>query len=188
MQLETQRLILRPWSEEDAETLYQYAKSPHVGPSAGWPPHTSIENSREIIRDVLSAPETYAVVMKDSLEPVGSVGLILKANERHSDIMGNHDGEIGYWIGEPFWGKGLIPEAVAEIIRHGFEDLNLENIWCGFYEGNEKSQRVAEKSGFVYHHKEINAPVPLLNTHRTEYFYILKKNDWKNTTTKSNPN
>ena len=61
MEFTTERLILRPWKEEDAESLFKYAKDPEVGPVAGWPVHTSIENSREIIKNVLSAPETYAV-------------------------------------------------------------------------------------------------------------------------------
>ena len=63
--LETKRLLLRPWQERDAESLYEYAKDPAVGPPAGWPPHTSVENSRELIEKVLSAPETYAVCLKD---------------------------------------------------------------------------------------------------------------------------
>ena len=50
MTLETERLILRPWKEDDAESLYKYAKNPEVGPIAGWPVHTSVENSREIIK------------------------------------------------------------------------------------------------------------------------------------------
>ena len=62
MMLETERLILRPWEESDAEDLFRYASDPEVGPIAGWPVHTSVENSREIIREVLSAPETYAVI------------------------------------------------------------------------------------------------------------------------------
>lgn len=62
--LTTERLILRPWSEDDAPSLYKYACDPAVGPIAGWPPHTSVENSCEIIRTILSAPETYAVVLK----------------------------------------------------------------------------------------------------------------------------
>ena len=53
--LETNRLLLRPWREDDAEVLYRYASDPEVGPPAGWQPHTSVENSREIIRTVLSA-------------------------------------------------------------------------------------------------------------------------------------
>ena len=53
--LETKRLILRPWQVEDAESCYRYAKNPNIGPKAGWPVHESVENSREIIRTVLSS-------------------------------------------------------------------------------------------------------------------------------------
>ena len=74
MILETNRLILRPWCESDADDLYTYASDPEVGPPAGWPPHTSVENSREIIRTVLSAPETYAVCLKENGKPIGSIG------------------------------------------------------------------------------------------------------------------
>ena len=64
MTLETERLILRPWKEDDAESLYKYAKKPEVGPIAGWLVHTSVENSREIIKSVLAADETYAVCLR----------------------------------------------------------------------------------------------------------------------------
>lgn len=95
--LETKRLLLRPWEESDAENLYQYAKSPDVGPSAGWSAHTSVENSREIIRDVLSEPETYAVILKETGKPVGSVG-IMTGKKSHFKLS-EDEGEIGYWIG-----------------------------------------------------------------------------------------
>ena len=71
MELQTKRLILRPWQESDAESCYEYAKDPQVGPEAGWPVHTSVENSRETIKNVLSADGTYAVVLKASGKPVG---------------------------------------------------------------------------------------------------------------------
>ena len=71
MIIETERLILRPWQESDAEDLYTYAKDPEVGPPAGWPPHTSVENSRDIIKTALSRPETYAVCLKNG-KPIGS--------------------------------------------------------------------------------------------------------------------
>ena len=123
--LETERLILRPWSEADAPSLYQYAKDPAVGPIAGWPPHTSVENSRAVIRDILSAPETYAVVLKDMNEPIGSVGVMFGGGV-HSADMQEGDAEIGYWIGVPYWGKGLIPEAVNRLLQHCFEDLEIQ--------------------------------------------------------------
>ena len=142
MILETERLLLRPWEEKDAEDLYRYASHPDVGPIAGWSVHTSVENSREIIREVLSAPETYAVVLKENGHPVGSIGLMI--GETSNIGLPKTEGEIGYWIGVPYWGRGLIPEAVREILRHGFEDLNLSKIWCGYFDGNQKSKRVQE--------------------------------------------
>ena len=59
--LMTSRLLLRPFEEKDAAELYDYARDPRVGPIAGWPPHTSVENSLEIIRTVFSAPNVFAV-------------------------------------------------------------------------------------------------------------------------------
>jgi len=75
MTLETESLILRPWKEDDAESLYKYAKNPEVGPIAGWPVHTSVENSREIIKSVLAADETYAVCLREDNVAIGSIGL-----------------------------------------------------------------------------------------------------------------
>lgn len=63
MILTTDRLILRPWVENDAESLYEYAKDSKIGPIAGWPVHTSVENSREIIKNVLAVPQTYAICL-----------------------------------------------------------------------------------------------------------------------------
>ena len=141
MELQTKRLILRPWQESDAEALYKYASNPNIGPIAGWPPHTSIENSREIIKVVLSAPETYAVVLKETGEAVGSIGIMTTKSEIHSAKMADTECEIGYWIGEPYWGKGLIPEGVNELLRYAFENLQQTTVWCGYYDGNEKSKR-----------------------------------------------
>ena len=174
MILQTKRLILRPWCEEDAEELYQYASDPEVGPPAGWPPHTSVENSREIIRNVLSAPETYAVCLKQSGKPIGSIGF------HRADLADLDDEyELGYWIGKPFWGQGLIPEAAREMLRHAFEDLGLNRVWCGYYDGNEKSRRVQEKLGFVYHHRKEGVEVTLMNEIRTGHVMLMTRKTWQ---------
>ena len=177
MILETERLILRPWEETDAEDLYKYASHPEVGPIAGWAIHTSVDNSRQIICDVLSAPETYAVVLKEVDHPVGSIGLMLG---KASNIgIPNTEGEIGYWIGVPYWGQGLIPEAVREIMRYGFNYLKLEKIWCGYFDGNTKSKRVQEKCGFHYHHSAETVPCALPDVLRTEHITCLTREDWQ---------
>lgn len=174
--LKTERLILRPWCDLDAEELYKYASDPDVALPAGWPPHESVENSREIIRNVLSAPETYAVCLKDGTA-IGSIGL--KKGDATDMTDRDDECELGYWLGKDFWGQGLIPEAARELIRHGFEDLKLRAIWCGYYDGNEKSKRAMEKCGFKYHHTTKGLEVSLLGEIRTGHATLLTREDWE---------
>lgn len=174
--IETERLILRPWLESDAEALFKYASDPDIEPIAGWPTHTSVENSLEIIRTVFATPETYAVVLKETGESVGCCGIMF-ANSLHTAEMKPGEAEIGYWIGKPYWGHGLIPEAVNTMLSRCFNDLALDAVWCGYYEGNTKSKRVCEKCGFKYHHTNHDIISPL-GDRRTEHFYIITKEDY----------
>lgn len=181
MILQTKRLVLRPWSETDAESLYEYAKDADVGPIAGWPPHTSVEESLNVIRNVFTSAECYAVCEKGSNRAIGAMELKLNG---HTDMTERDDEcELGYWLGKPFWGRGYIPEAATELIRHGFEDLGMTTIWCGYYDGNIKSKRVQEKIGFTYHHTSYDVPVPLMHETRIGHTYSMTKEQWsrKNT-------
>lgn len=167
--LETDRLTLRPWQESDAAALYQLARHPEVGPAAGWPPHTSVAHSREVIRTVFAAPEIYAVVLRGTDCLVGCCGLLFGDD---INTARRHDGEaeIGYWIGREYWGRGFAPEAVEALTEHCFGALRIPALWISFREGNDKSRRVAEKCGFSYHHTEHNKPAALGGCH-TELFY-----------------
>lgn len=174
MVLETERLLLRPWDETDAEECYRYAKDPRVGPIAGWPPHTSAEHSRQVIRDALRAPETYAIVLKETGLPIGSIGL-----HRNDLAEGDDEMELGYWIGVPHWGRGYALDAARALLRHAFEELKLARVWCGYYEGNARSRRVQEKLGFQYQWTSENVPVPQLGETRRGYVSLLTKADWE---------
>lgn len=176
MQITTHRLILRPWREADAESLFEYARDPRVGPSAAWPAHSDVEYSRYAIREFLSGDNIFAITLKDSDDAIGSVGILL--GEKSNFALPADEGEIGYWIGVPFWGRGLIPEAVCAIMRLGFENLGLTKLWAGYFDGNEQSRRVQEKCGFRYHHTDTNKSVPLLGEVRTEHITCLTKEQW----------
>lgn len=176
MIFETERLILRSWEERDAESLYEYARDPDVEPIAGWQPHTSIENSLNIIREVLSAEETYAVCLREDNRAIGSIGLF---SPLQSMTKANEDEiEIGFWIGVPFWGRGLIPEAVERLVVHAFENLGYSAVWCGYFEGNTKSKRCQDKCGFRFHHVETDVPCSQMGDVRTEYFTRLTRENW----------
>lgn len=184
MILETQRLILRPWRDTDAESLYEYAKDDRIGPATGWPVHTSVENSRDVIRNVLAVPETYAVCLREDDPSTGTpantaVGCISLMCGQGSNIgLPDDEGELGFWIGVPFWGRGLIPEAARALIRHAFLDCGLTTLWCGYFDGNEKSRRAQEKCGFVYHHTNKDIYWRMLDKTVTEHVSRLTRGDW----------
>jgi len=174
MILETRRLVLRPWREEDAEVLYEYARDPDVGPAAGWKPHVDVEDSRNIIRTVLSKEGTLAVTIKALGDKcVGSVGFFPTDAEG-----GEGEPEIGYWIGKPFWGQGYIPEAVRELQRYIFEEMGAPRCWCAHFEENGKSRRVIEKCGFTYQYTGESGPWPSGGI-RPTLFYRITKEEWE---------
>ncbi len=174
MILETPRLVLRPFTLADAEDLYDYARDPRVGPIAGWSPHRSVEESREIIRTVFAAPHVFAVELRETGRVVGSVGLV----GRHP--MGDHpncpDDEAGYSLRPDLWGRGLMPEAMKAVLDYSFTQIAIKRVWCGHVAGNWRSARVIQKCGFHY------------CTSRTErhgeqdkliYYYVLTGEDWR---------
>jgi ribosomal-protein-alanine N-acetyltransferase len=176
MILETKRLILRRWEESDAEDLYKYASNPNVGPIAGWPPHQSLDESKDVIKNVLNGKEAYAICLKEDGKVIGAIELKLNG---HTDMTEKDDEcELGYWIGKPFWGQGLMPEAANELLRHAFEDIGMSKVWCGYYEGNIKSKRVQEKVGFKYRWTSEDIDVPLMHEKRTCHVNALTKEEW----------
>ena len=177
MMLETKRLVLRPWEESDAAECYRYAKDPLVGPIAGWPAHTSIEDSLHAIRTVLSAPGTFAVIWKETGLAIGSIGLKF---QDATDLTEQKDEcEIGFWLGVPYWGQGIMTEAVKEMLRYAFESCGMKKVWCGRYEGNEKSKRVQEKCGFRYQWTTQDVEVALMKETRVGLVSCITKIEWE---------
>jgi [ribosomal protein S5]-alanine N-acetyltransferase len=108
---------------------------------------------------------------------IGMVGLLI-GKDSNFDIADN-EAEIAYWIGVPFWGQGLVPEAVKELMRHSFENLNLDALWCGYFADNEKSFKAQSKCGFKHHHTEDNKFNKFLNDYRTEHISRITKDEWR---------
>ena len=175
--LKTERLILRHWAESDAESLFEYAKDPDVGPVAGWPAHQSVDESLNVIRNVFRGKEAYAICLKTDEKAIGAIELKLNG---HTDMTDRDDEcELGYWLGKPYWGQGIMPEAVKEILRHAFEDIGMTKVWVGYYDGNTKSKRVQEKAGFRYQRKSENVDVPLMHEKRTGHVSSITKDQWQ---------
>lgn len=144
--LETQRLILRRFNNDDLYDFYEMAKNPEVGYNAGWKPHESIEESQRILNIFSQSEEIYAVVLKENNKAIGSLGI-------HPDSLRPKILDvkcIGYVMNSDYWGKGLMTEAVKEVIRYLFEEMGMELLSVAHFVDNYRSKRVIEKCGFKY--------------------------------------
>ena len=145
--MESGRIVLRPWREDDAPALYKYASDPEVGPRAGWEPHKSIKESLEIIRTVFHNDTTWAIELKETGEPLGAMGY-LPAEGSH---LPSRKGEplVGYWVGRPYWNRGICTEALQLMLDHIRKDSDIRSLIGSHFIDNPASGRVMEKCGFV---------------------------------------
>lgn len=167
---------LRPLQPEDADWIAQYANDFDVAKMVGRIPHPY---DREMAVDFISyinAPETltkeqvFVILEPLKSQPVGIIGIM--------DIS-NDQAEVGYWLGKPFWGKGLATMALRGITEYAFKTLNLKQLVAGHFIDNLASARVLEKGGFRYSGAE-NWQQSLgrgCNVKRQEMF--LTRTDWQ---------
>ncbi len=143
--LETRRLLLREWRDDDANDVYAYASGEKVGPMAGWKPHESVEETESLLKMFREQDETWALELKETGKVVGSLGLHKSAKPGV-----DYDRELGYVLAEPYWGRGLIPEAARRAIEFAFEDLKIDTLLVSHFPFNFQSKKVIEKLGFEY--------------------------------------
>ena len=111
---------------------------------------------------------------KSSGKVIGSAGFTGKARPEFPE---NSD-ELGYALSPVFWGRGLMGEAVAELLRYAFEGLELAAVWCSHYTDNDRSRRVIEKSGFQF---RFDAPIldDPTGVEKPARFYLLTRENWR---------
>lgn len=143
--LSTNRLVLRAFTMEDLSDFYEYCKDPDTGIHAGWKPHESIEESRDILHHFIEEREVWAICEKQSGKVIGSIGLHRDSKRRRNF---NQCRMMGYVLSKAYWGQGLMTEAAKEVLRHAFEDLGLEMVTISHFSYNQRSARVIQKLGF----------------------------------------
>ena len=150
--LKTARLTLRPWTEGDLNDLYEYARVDGVGQMAGWLPHKSIDESRAILQMFMDEKKTFAIDFCGKV--IGSLGIERYDEKLLPEFNGKSGREIGYVLSKDYWGRGLMPEAVATVIEYLFGVVKLDFIVCGHFTDNMQSMRVQEKCGFKHYKLE----------------------------------
>lgn len=155
IRLRTKRLLLRAPRPEDLDDFYAYASVPGVGEMAGWNHHRDRAESQKILSMMIEEKKTFAVICKTSHKMIGTIGLEPRNEGLDSSFEGLLGREIGYVLSRDYWGQGLMPEAVNEVIRYCFSDLGFDFLACKFYDTNPQSARVAEKCGFRRYRKVV---------------------------------
>lgn len=153
-QIETDRLILRPFLPSDLDDFFEYASVEGVGERAGWKHHESKEESKEILDNFISQDHDFAIYSKKDNKVIGSLGVNeYGMEEKLTEFNGYKGREIGYVLSKAYWGQGIMPEAVKAVIDYLFVDLGLDFLTCGYYDFNKQSKRVQEKCGFKPYRK-----------------------------------
>ena len=147
MILETERIKLRHWKESDANDLYEAAKNPNIGLNAGWTPHKDINESKEIIKTIFNNDSVYAIELKKNEKVIGCIGYLTNDKSNLKNLKEN-EVEIGYWISEDYWNKGICTEALKLLIKYCFDIKKYNIIWGTYFLDNLASGRVMEKCGF----------------------------------------
>ncbi len=177
--LETDRLILRPWTWDDLDDFYAYASVDGVGQMAGWNPHRSRDESRQILEKFMEHGDVLAIEHREDRRVIGSLGMHKPRFESlppeqnpypHLQIC-----EIGYVLAKPYWGRGLMPEAVRRVQTYLFEELSADLIFVSHYDFNTQSRRVIEKCGFTFLYESEHLAKQLGKTYLTRHYAIDRK-------------
>lgn len=145
--LETPRLVLRQIVAEDLQSLFRMQSDPEVVRYFGRPPDPSPEETKKRVDTIMTGVREgtsirWALTLRDSGKFIGSGGF-------WKWDKGHRWAEIGYELAPAQWGKGLMPEAIAAMLRFGFERMELHRVEANLDPANVASRRVLEKLGFV---------------------------------------
>lgn len=147
--LQTERLTLRPWRETDLQDFYAYASVDGVGQMAGWMPHQSVDETRQILERFIRRKKTFALDYHGKV--IGSLGIEEYCEEHYPELSNLSGRALGYVLSKEYWGQGLMPEAVQAVIRYLFDTVKLDFILVSHFDWNRQSARVIEKCGFQYY-------------------------------------
>lgn len=175
-ELSTDRLLLRKVAAADIPRLMKYAGSKAISVNLLSVPHPYTEEDaifwmNSVLQGFKSGERfVFAITLKESGGFIGAIGL--HRNSRHDTA------ELGYWLGEPFWGKGLMKETVAAVLRFGFEELKLNKIYATHFTANPASGKVMTANGMIKE-GELAEQYKVGETYQSVVYYRLLKREWE---------
>ena len=167
--LESERLVLRPFSMDDVNEVFLYASDAQVTKYLTWSSHTDITQTEKIVKEVfMGKPGVYAIELKSEQKCIGCIDLRL---------CPEHDkASFGYVLNRKYWNQGYMSEALKLILNLSFTKLELNRVESTHYVGNEGSGRVMEKCGMKYEGKGLQEVKIKGNYYDVIHYAILKEN------------
>ena len=146
--LETERLTLRKMRMSDGPDVYCYACDPEVARHVLWDAHRSIHQTRDYIRYLIrqyrnAAPGTFAIVLRETGRVIGTIGFMWVQTD-------NRSAEVGYSLSRAYWNRGIMSEALREVVNFGFLELKLNRIEAQHECSNPASGRVMVHAGMLH--------------------------------------
>ena len=176
VELRTQRLILRPWQQEDLQDFFEYASVEGVGQMAGWLPHKTVQDSQRILDSFIEKKRTFALDHQGKV--IGSLGVEYYSETESPELDSMRTRALGFVLSKAYWGKGLMPEAVNAVIRWLFEEQGLDAILCAHFDWNTQSARVQQKCGFHFLKESIYKTH--YGTVEKDILNVLYREEWEN--------
>ena len=162
--LESNRLILRPWKISDLDDLHEFRSNKEVANLAGFNVKNSKEESLNILKQFIidSYNSLWAIELKNINKAIGWIEL-----HKYSEGIDKKSREIGCVLSQKYWGQGLMPEALKQVLNYGFNEEKLNSIVCSHFATNNRSKRVIEKLSFKY-----------VKASNNKIYYCLNKSDF----------
>jgi len=151
MRIETKRLVLRNFKEEDINDYFTIISQKNVGPRCGWKPCTDRNDAMTRLMEDTTKQYKFAIELKDSNEVIGCIDIMdLTSNEKYPFIKEEElkdTKEVGFYINEYYWNNGYMTEALDIILATCFEVLGYKSVVASYYEPNAASGKVQSKCG-----------------------------------------
>jgi RimJ/RimL family protein N-acetyltransferase len=165
---------VRSLTPADAEAIAKYANNRNVSINLrdSFPYPYTLADARKWLRSVATRQPETAWAIASSREVVGGIGIHIQP-----DVY-RHSAELGYWLGEPFWGMGIATAAVKAVVDFVFRNFELVRLFAGVFEWNPASERVLKKAGFVLEsrmRKSVLKEGKLID----QLLYVIVREDWE---------
>lgn len=151
--IETERLIIRYFDNNDVDDYFEFASDPRVGPNAAWAPHVSKKESLKYIKIYKKEKNVFAIVLKKNNKVIGKIGLYKELPV--SDFFNKTQRELGFCINPQYWGNGYALEASKAVVDYAFKSLDIDLLWCGHFYYNHQSESVIKRLNFNFYNEII---------------------------------